>query len=100
MSHIDNMNKSQFTAFLNNAIAPFVHEIKALRAELKDLKEQVGNQPKELYSSKDLELLFGVSRGTIHNWVKQGKLVKHSLSSGKVLYKRSDIEKLINYSKK
>jgi|GEM_PF-1856181 len=100
MSHIDNLNKSQFTAFLNNAISPFMREIKELRSEVNDLKSQLSNRAKEFYSSKELELLLGVSRSTIHNWVTQGKLLKHPISTGKVLFKRSDVEKLINYSKK
>lgn len=98
MSYIGGLNKSELAAFLANELSPFIKEIQSLRQEVGELKSALNNQSKELYSINDLTELFGVSAATIHNWVKEGKLIKHKIG-GRTHFKRSDIEKLIELSK-
>jgi len=96
--YIGGLNKAQLAAFLSDELSPFIKEIKALREEVADLRAQLGNGSKELYTIKDLTQLFNVSSATIHNWIKEGKLIKHKIG-GRTEFKREDVQKLIDYSK-
>lgn len=98
MSYIGGLNKNELAAFLANELNPFIKEIKALRQEVADLKSALGSQSKELYTIKDLTDLFGVTAATIHNWVHEGKLIKHKVG-GRTHFKSSDVQKLIDLSK-
>lgn len=50
----------------------------------------------EFYTRKDLMKMFKVSESTIIRWEKRGLIKKFKLpGSKKVLYRKSDIEKLI-----
>ncbi|WP_037361425.1 helix-turn-helix domain-containing protein [Asinibacterium sp. OR53] len=98
MSYIEGLQKNEFKAFLQECFATYLAETKALKDEIVSLKSLLKNQPKDFYQIADLMELFGVTRATIHNWVKEGKLLKHKLG-GKVLFKREDINKLIELSK-
>lgn len=98
MSYIGGLNKSELAAFLANELSPFIKEVKALREEVADLKAKLSNNSQELYTIKDLTKLFNVSSATIHNWVNEGKLIKHKIG-GRTEFKREDVQKLIDYSK-
>ncbi len=99
MAYIGNLTKSELSALLSDAIAPYLKEVMGLREDLAEFKGQTLSNSKELYSIKDLTTLFKVSAATIHNWTKQGKLIKHKIG-GRTVFKKEDVEKLINYSKK
>lgn len=48
---------------------------------------------KELLSTAEIMELFQISRGTVLNWDKQGKLIPYKVGRKK-LYKTEDIKKL------
>lgn len=99
MSYIGGLTKSELAAFLANEISPFIKEIKLLREEVADLRAQLNNNSKELYTIKDLTNMFNVTSATIHNWIKDGKLIKHKIG-GRTEFRKEDVEKLINLSRK
>lgn len=98
MSYIGGLQKAEFTALIADTIKPFLEETKALRAEITDLKAKLQTQQKELYTIEDLEKLFTVGRATIHNWVNEGKLIKHKMG-GRTFFKSEDVNRIIELSK-
>jgi predicted site-specific integrase-resolvase len=51
---------------------------------------------KDLLNNKDIEELFGVTKQTILNWRKRGILPYIAINQRKFLYKKEDVEKLLN----
>jgi excisionase family DNA binding protein len=98
MSYIGGLSKGELSAFLKDEILPFLKEIRELRAEVADLKARLNSNKRELYTIKDLTALFSVSAATIHNWINEGKLIKHKIG-GRTQFKRVDVERLIELSK-
>lgn len=98
MAYIGGLTKNELKALIVDQLAEFKSEVTELRKQLKEVKEALASKSKELYTYSDLKELFGVSRATLHNWVKEGKLIKHKIGS-RVEFKRIDIERLINNSK-
>jgi excisionase family DNA binding protein len=98
MSYIGGLTKAQMAAFLTDELRPLIQEVKALKQELSELRGQLGHKAKELYTIEDLSRLFNVTKATIHNWVKEGKLVKYK-TGARSLFKKDDVQKFIDYSK-
>jgi excisionase family DNA binding protein len=98
MSYIGGLTKAELAALLKNELLPYISEIRQLRNEVADLKSRLNNNSQELYTIKDLTELFSVSTATIHNWINEGKLIKHKIG-GRTHFKRADVEKLIELSK-
>jgi excisionase family DNA binding protein len=98
MSYLGGLNKSQFAAFLAEELKPFIQEIKELKSQISKLNNQLNHLEKEFYTIDEVATLFSISKATVHNWVKEKKLVKIKVG-GRTQFKTSDIEKLINYSK-
>lgn len=98
MSYIGGLTKNELKALISDELSESKREMTELRKEIKELKDQLHSKSKELLTIKDLELLFSVGRSTIHNWVKEGKLIKYKIG-GRAEFKKADVEKLINYSK-
>ena len=51
---------------------------------------------KQLLTTKDIENLFGVTKHTIMIWGNNGTLPYTKINDRKFLYKKEDIEKLLN----
>ena len=51
---------------------------------------------KQLLTTKDIENLFGVTKHTIMIWRNNGTLPYTKINDRKFLYKKEDIEKLLN----
>lgn len=49
----------------------------------------------DLYTVRELQLLFRISRRTVANWQKKGILKPVQFGGLKLLFRRSDIEELI-----
>lgn len=99
MSYLGNFTKSEMSAFLVAQFAPVLEEVRSLRHEVAELRSQLHHKNKDLYTIEDIGELFSIVPATVHNWVKKGKLVKYKIE-GRTQFKREDVEKLINYSKK
>jgi len=54
---------------------------------------------KELLSSKEVRNMLGISKVTLYNWSKQGKLRFVRLPSGHKRYFRSEIEAILKNNK-
>lgn len=54
---------------------------------------------KQLLSTRDIEKLFGVTKHTIMLWRNNGTLPYTKINERKFLYKKEDIEKLLNLEK-
>ena len=64
----------------------------AVREELEALKEQLKlPKPEEYLTRNEVMNLFKISKGTLNNWVKAGRLKKHGIR-GRVYFKRSELE--------
>lgn len=50
----------------------------------------------EYLNNKEVEKIFKVTKHTIMNWRKSGKLPYIKINSRKFLYKKEDIEKMID----
>lgn len=48
------------------------------------------------YTNKDIERLFKVTKQTVLHWRKQGLLPYIAINKRKFLYKKEDVEKLLN----
>ncbi len=99
MSYIGGLTKTELAGFLATEMKPLIEELKELKSEVAELRQQLHHKHKELYTIDDLVELFNVTRATIHNWINDGKLVRYKIG-GRTEFKRGDVEKLINYSKK
>jgi len=74
---------------LQNAFA----ELRSLKLQLQELTKNF--EPKksdEFLSRNEVSAMLGINLSTIHNWRSKGVLQAYQLG-GKVLFKRSDIEK-------
>ena len=98
MSYIGGLTKAQLAAFLADELAPFIKEVKQLKNEVASLRGQLSDGDNTMYTIEDLCKLFNVTKATVHNWVKAGKLIKYKLGA-RSLFKREEVEKFINYSK-
>jgi excisionase family DNA binding protein len=54
---------------------------------------------KDLLSSKEVRNMLGISKTTLYNWCKQGKLRFVRLPSGHKRYFRSEIEAILKNNK-
>jgi excisionase family DNA binding protein len=54
---------------------------------------------KDLLSSKEVRNMLGISKTTLYNWCKQGKLRYIRLPSGHKRYFRSEIEAILKNNK-
>ena len=95
--YLGNLTKAEFASMISEQLKPFMEESAALRNEVADLKTELQSRNKELYTIEDLESIFSVSRATIHNWINEGKLIKHKIG-GRTLFKREDVNRLIDLS--
>lgn len=99
MSYIGGLTKAELCALLVGELRPFIEEVKGLKQEVSELRQQLHHKHKELYTIDDIVELFSIVPATVHNWVKKGQLIKYKVG-GRTQFKRVDVEKLINYSKK
>lgn len=77
-----------------------------LRAYISEMKNQIVNelrkelQPQRQYmSANETENMLRVTHGTLWNWAKRGLIHPHKIE-GKVLYSRSEIQKIIETNNK
>ncbi|GGK41517.1 MULTISPECIES: helix-turn-helix domain-containing protein [Flavobacteriaceae] len=71
--------------------------IKAINSKIEDLKKNFKpKEPEELLTRNEVAEMFKVDLSSIHNWSKKGKLKSYGISgSGRIYYKRSEIEELL-----
>lgn len=55
---------------------------------------------KEFYTTKEIIELFGINRQTLHRWRKKGIIQYKNIGERKFIYKKQDIEKLLDYESK
>lgn len=100
MSYINNLTKSQFAAELSFLLKPLQDQVAKLEGVIDAMKRERSGQQIEFLSTKEVQELLGVSRGTIYNYIKAGKLIQHNLSSGKVVFDREEVLRFIKLTKK
>jgi hypothetical protein len=88
---IYNINPSE----LKNAL------IESVTNQLNDFKKHLENQNKttEYLSRNDVSKMLGINLSSLHNWTKKGILQAYQIS-GRVYYKRSEVEESIVELKK
>jgi excisionase family DNA binding protein len=99
MQYFNNLNKSQQTALFEQLLKPLYKKIDDLTQEVKILKKDQSGIKEEFMSTIEVGEFIDISRGTVNNFVKQGKLKKYKIGSGKVLFKRSEVEKYVELTK-
>lgn len=97
--YIGNLTKSQLIALINEQLQEYQKETLKVGKQMTVLMDLLQNQNKELLTIKDIVKLFSISLASVHNWVKEGKLIKHKVG-GRSLFKKEEVDKLINLSKK
>jgi hypothetical protein len=66
-----------------------------LKSEIEILKKEFQpKEPVEFLTRNEVRSLLKVDLSTIHNWTKKGKLKSYGIS-GRVYYKRSEVEQAI-----
>lgn len=71
------------------------NEIKALRRELQDIKSNFKPKEQTEYLSRnEVAKLLSINVSSVHNWTQKGILQAYQIG-GRVLYKRSELEKAI-----
>ena len=95
---LGSMNKAEFRRWLEGEMEEVVKN--AFKRHLSKLTptEQATVKPK-FFTYETLGKELNLSRGTLNNYVKDGKLIKYKIK-GKVHFKTEDVEKLVEYSKK
>lgn len=75
--------------------------IESVTNQLNDFKKHLENQNKttEYLSRNDVSKMLGINLSSVHNWTKNGILQAYQIS-GRVYYKRSEIEESIVELKK
>ena len=68
------------------------------KKQSKDILENKQPIEKRLFSAEELSEYLGIPRGTIYNWVSQGKLPYVKLR-GILKFDKADIDKIIENSK-
>jgi hypothetical protein len=69
--------------------------ISGVRAELENLKQQFQpKEPTEFLTRNEVKELLKIDLSTVHNWTKKGKLKAYGIS-GRIYYKRSEVEQAI-----
>ncbi len=65
------------------------------KSELESIKKEFQpKQPTEFLTRTQVKEMFDVDLSTVHNWTKKGKLKAYGIS-GRVYYKRSEVEQAI-----
>jgi hypothetical protein len=74
--------------------------IDSVKHQLEEFKNHL-EQPKtnDYLSRNDVSKMLGITLGSVHNWTKKGVLYAYQIS-GRVYYKRSEIEESIVKLKK
>jgi hypothetical protein len=85
---ISSMTKSELAAFIKNTIRESIKEVKNQFQLLPD--NELGYCTISVVAER-----FKVTKATIHNWAKNGSIVKYKIN-GRTLYKLSEIETIIN----
>lgn len=75
-------------SIVTEAVKPLNIEIERLKNQLNELGE------KEYYTTKEICLLYSISRTTLWKLHNEGKINKY-LIEGKNLYKKKELEKVI-----
>lgn len=75
--------------------------IDGVKNQLEEFKKHLNNQEKanEYLSRNDVSKMLGINLSSVHNWTKKGLLRAYQIS-GRVYYKRSEVEESIVELKK
>ena len=82
-----NLQKGQNTLFL----ATYSDLKEAIYSVLKEIENEKQAKEEKLYSPTEFAQRHGISKPTIHRWVKAG-ILKQTKIGGKVYYKDSDLK--------
>jgi len=71
--------------------------IKAINSKIEDLKKNFKpKEPEEYLTRNEVAQMFKIDLSSVHNWTKKGKLKSYGISgSGRIYYKRSELENLL-----
>ena len=71
--------------------------IDGVNSKLEDLKKNFQpKEPEEYLTRHEVAQMFKIDISSVHNWTKKGKLKSYGVpGSGRVYYKRSEIEKVL-----
>jgi len=86
------MNEIILTSITKDAL---VSEITGIILNAIKENKSIPFPEKDNLSRKEVAAKFGVSEVTIHNWAKNGLLTKYKINGSTVIYKRSEVEKLL-----
>ncbi|WP_242131349.1 helix-turn-helix domain-containing protein [Aestuariivivens marinum] len=71
--------------------------VNGVNTKLDDLKKNFQpKEPEEYLTRHEVAEMFKIDISSVHNWTKRGKIVSYGVpGSGRVYYKRSELEKLL-----
>jgi predicted DNA-binding transcriptional regulator AlpA len=85
--YVSSLTTSQFSALIRAEINAAIQEAKT------NLEMLLPNEPSKFYTIKGVAKMLEITPATIHNYVKQGILIKHKIS-GRTLFKKSEVDRL------
>ena len=97
--YVGNLNKTQFSIELNQGLSEYMKEVKELRKDVAELKTLLNKQNKELMTINEVAEYLSITPATVHTHANKGKLIRHKVGSH-TLFKKEEVDKLINLSKK
>ncbi len=100
MAYMNDLNKSQLAAVFADLMRPLNQKIDRLTEEVIQLKKDKEGIKDEFLSTKEVQELLGISRGSVNNYVNEGKFIKYKVGKGKVVFKRIEVLKFIELTKK
>lgn len=83
---------NQFKKIINTTFKQVVKN----SSELKNLKQEMEKEPKQIYTKKELAIYCSKSEKTIDRWRTKGLKCMQKGRNGSVFFKISELEKFLN----
>lgn len=97
--YIGNMHKNELAVYIADIFNPMIKKVDLLTDKVNMLEQKLLLQGKEYITVKEVGVLMDISRGTVINYTKEGRLIRYNISDGKVLYKTSEVNRYIELTK-